>query len=743
LHAISPAWSPDGKQIAFIAYVHGSPEVYVMNDKGKKLQRLTTDSAADADPVWSPDGARVLFTSDRGGVPWLYTVRADGSALSRLPLSNRITGAHQADWSHDGRIIFSLWGQAPATPAKMSADAHAPATLVYSPTPTPTAPEMAVMSAPEAVTGYNRIISYEYDSLYRLTGATYTEGATVNEYAYGYDLRGNRTSVTAPEVGTFSYTYNLANQINYPDFTYDPNGNLTGDGYATYTYDAANRLRGVVTGVDATTYQYDGFGNRIGLTHNGVETAYLLDPSGALSQVLRETTGGVNTLYLHGLGIIGQQQGSTWTTLGYDPLGSVRFVLDSSGTLTHALNYDPYGVPLQPNTATTLGFTGEQTDPNDLLYLRARYYHPKLGAFTSVDPVLGVGGSTGWNGYLYANANPANLTDPSGACIGPLTFLLPACIAAGKLLIGGLAGATIVGGAAFVNDVRGQVWYNQTQAGMSFLDSFQHLNVAGLIDSTLKGAEFGFNLGTGFGAGALAQKFGFAGAKAIAAGLASDVILGASWDIAAHGDNFFTAVAGNTLGFLGGEFAGEVLQRGFRLAQRGLSAADDLLLRIGRWYNNTFDLGAVTAGGFPVLRRPNRPTLSQIRALKNMGLDRIDRRFFLEGEAIYYQMPTRGGDPIEAMIHLRGSRLESAIFSIKDLSGGGAEEFGHWRELSRRTARALGVDELQLTGIAVINPRLELMFRRLSFTPELRPIPRELNVGEGFVEVWTKIFPMR
>lgn len=51
--------------------------------------------------------------------------------------------------------------------------------------------------------------------------------------------------------------------------------------------------------------------------------------------------------------------------------------------------YDPYGVPLQPNTSTTLGFTAEQTDPNGLLYLRARYYHPKLGAFTSIDPVLG------------------------------------------------------------------------------------------------------------------------------------------------------------------------------------------------------------------------------------------------------------------------------------------------------------------------------------------------------------------
>ncbi len=90
--------------------------------------------------------------------------------------------------------------------------------------------------------------------------------------------------------------------------------------------------------------------------------------------------------------------------------------MDRTGTPTHALNYDPYGVPLQPNTSTTLGFTGEQTDPLGLVNLRARTYNPRWGAFTSVDPVLGVGGSTGWNGYLYANGNPANLTDASGMC---------------------------------------------------------------------------------------------------------------------------------------------------------------------------------------------------------------------------------------------------------------------------------------------------------------------------------------
>ncbi|MBE2193647.1 MAG: RHS repeat-associated core domain-containing protein [Anaerolinea sp.] len=113
------------------------------------------------------------------------------------------------------------------------------------------------------------------------------------------------------------------------------------------------------------------------------------------------------------------------------------------------MNYDPYGVPLQPNTTnTTLGFTGEQTDPFGLVNLRARTCNPRWGAFTSVDPVLGVGGSTGWNGYLYANANPANLTDPSGRCIGPLTFLLPVCI-------GAIAGFGVGAGL----DTAGQVAY--------------------------------------------------------------------------------------------------------------------------------------------------------------------------------------------------------------------------------------------------------------------------------------------
>ncbi|MEO8609368.1 MAG: RHS repeat-associated core domain-containing protein [Chloroflexota bacterium] len=87
---------------------------------------------------------------------------------------------------------------------------------------------------------------------------------------------------------------------------------------------------------------------------------------------------------------------------------------------SYTANYDPYGSPLEQfgtGTGTTnLGFTGEQTDPSGLLYLRARYVNLSTGTFLTRDPVQGFvgGGSVRWNPYIYVAGNPVNYTDPSG-----------------------------------------------------------------------------------------------------------------------------------------------------------------------------------------------------------------------------------------------------------------------------------------------------------------------------------------
>jgi len=70
--------------------------------------------------------------------------------------------------------------------------------------------------------------------------------------------------------------------------------------------------------------------------------------------------------------------------------------------------------------ATEWTYTGEQSDPNGLAYLRARYYDPPLGRFLSRDPA--------WAGhpYVYVGNNPVNSVDPSGLDGDePIPFPLP------------------------------------------------------------------------------------------------------------------------------------------------------------------------------------------------------------------------------------------------------------------------------------------------------------------------------
>ena len=63
----SPAWSPDGRRIAFDSTRDGNFEIYVMNADGSGVTRLTNNDAWDWYPDWSPDGRRIAFDSNRDG----------------------------------------------------------------------------------------------------------------------------------------------------------------------------------------------------------------------------------------------------------------------------------------------------------------------------------------------------------------------------------------------------------------------------------------------------------------------------------------------------------------------------------------------------------------------------------------------------------------------------------------------------------------------------------------------------
>jgi Tol biopolymer transport system component len=76
---ILPAWSPDGRKLAFVRKRAGNTEVYVMNADGSAQRNLTRNAAGDNSPAWSPDGRKIAFLSDRDGNPEVYVMNADGT----------------------------------------------------------------------------------------------------------------------------------------------------------------------------------------------------------------------------------------------------------------------------------------------------------------------------------------------------------------------------------------------------------------------------------------------------------------------------------------------------------------------------------------------------------------------------------------------------------------------------------------------------------------------------------------
>ena len=79
-----PAFSPDGTRIAFMSTRDGNPEIYVINRDGSGLQRITNNPSIDVTPTWSPTGTQLAFVSDRSGAPQIYRVAADGTGLQRI-----------------------------------------------------------------------------------------------------------------------------------------------------------------------------------------------------------------------------------------------------------------------------------------------------------------------------------------------------------------------------------------------------------------------------------------------------------------------------------------------------------------------------------------------------------------------------------------------------------------------------------------------------------------------------------
>jgi RHS repeat-associated protein len=170
---------------------------------------------------------------------------------------------------------------------------------------------------------------------------------------------------------------------------------------------------------------YDGDGNRVSENIGGTMTKFLVDdlnPTG-LPQMMDETvSGAVTRTYAYGVQRISEDQQINGTRTpsfyGYDGHGNVRFLTNSTGTVTDSYTYDAFGMPITTSGTTPNNFlySGEQYDGAlGAYYLRARYYNPATGRFETMDPAAGhILNPATLHKYVYTGNDPVNASDPTG-----------------------------------------------------------------------------------------------------------------------------------------------------------------------------------------------------------------------------------------------------------------------------------------------------------------------------------------
>ena len=99
----APAWSPDGRYLAMALSKDGNPDIFIMDLRRRSLRPLTRHWAIDTEPAWSPDGRYIVFTSDRGGSPQIYRKPVSGGPAERITFEGGYNA--RASYSPDGRYL--------------------------------------------------------------------------------------------------------------------------------------------------------------------------------------------------------------------------------------------------------------------------------------------------------------------------------------------------------------------------------------------------------------------------------------------------------------------------------------------------------------------------------------------------------------------------------------------------------------------------------------------------------------
>ena len=357
------------------------------------------------------------------------------------------------------------------------------------------------------LSGQEKTRHFTYDSLGRLTGADRGSFAADGfggvsfvadwSQSYAYDRFGNRTGVAVsnaqgsntPADGIQSLTYDSqTNRITSAGFVYDPAGNqLQNNTGQSFVYDAAGRLAKVQNQAGTTTLATHIYGasNQRLITQTGSDTStdktyYVWEGDSVIAEYVEQTSATMpkwskNYIYFGGRLLATESPNGSGEIIHYHHPArfGTKVITNNLDTTTLQQTTLPFGTVIDAETSSGIAnvtnrrFTSyDRSSTTGLDYAVNRYYDPRQGRFTQVDP-LGMAAANladpqTLNMYSYCGNDPVNRVDPDGQfwdalirfIVGLFTNLRP-------------------------NVINGSFTYNQIPTiSVTFTPNFQNINIS-------------------------------------------------------------------------------------------------------------------------------------------------------------------------------------------------------------------------------------------------------------------------
>lgn len=391
----------------------GTPEITYARDSLNRVTSLQIGDVYRIDYAFDYLGRLASMKTPAGLVSYKYQP-GQGEVVRSLPNGVKTFWKRQANGELDAIThgLFKIPDAGFYTPIARYAYQHGP--------------DGRISTIQEVSGGVTLSRRYVYDTMGQLIAAV---GPLGQSYRYDYDLVGNRIRAMATGRPDQTCVYDWAGRLTAIDgnaVRYDASGNLAemvlGGESRKFHYYSDGRLAEARVNDVSVGYRYDGSGRLIACKAAAGETRFIPNPFSPYWQplILEDPAGKRTMLVWDGDAPLALIRDGQVEWLLHDHLGSVRLVVDATGSVKRKCEYDPFGVMAEagkPNGAFP-GFSGLLRGIEGAgIQTLARVYVPELGRFLQPDPRKRIPSAAvaDCSLYSYCGGDPVNFVDRNGA----------------------------------------------------------------------------------------------------------------------------------------------------------------------------------------------------------------------------------------------------------------------------------------------------------------------------------------